>query len=59
MVGQSDCRQHPVAHRRHGFEWNGEMREWYSMPYQEGATERFIWGATAGMLRNLYRFLTA
>lgn len=49
----------PVNHRRHGFEWNGEMREWYSMPYQEGATERFIWGATAGMLRNLYRFLTA
>lgn len=49
----------PVNHHRHGFEWNGEMREWYSMPYREGATERFIWGATAGMLRNLYRFLTA
>ncbi|MDQ7745520.1 CoA pyrophosphatase [Hydrogenophaga pseudoflava] len=49
----------PANHRRHGFEWNGEMREWYSMPYQEGAIERFIWGATAGMLRNLYRFLTA
>lgn len=49
----------PVNHRRHGFEWNGEMREWYSMQYQEGAIERFIWGATAGMLRNLYRFLTA
>ena len=49
----------PINHRRQGFEWNGEMREWYSMPYQEGATERFIWGATAGMLRNLYRFLTA
>ena len=49
----------PVNHRRHGFEWNGEMREWYSMPYQEGATERFIWGATAGMLRNFYRMLSA
>jgi 8-oxo-dGTP pyrophosphatase MutT (NUDIX family) len=49
----------PANHRRHGFEWNGEMREWYSMPYQDGHTERFIWGATAGMLRNLYRFLTA
>ena len=49
----------PVNHRRHGFEWNGEMREWYSMPYQEGATERFIWGATAGMLRNFYRLLIA
>ena len=54
-----DFLMNPVNHRRHGFEWNGEMREWYSMPYQEGATERFIWGATAGMLRNLYRFLIA
>lgn len=49
----------PANHRRHGFEWDGEMRQWYSMPYQDGAKERFIWGATAGMLRNLYRFLTA
>jgi 8-oxo-dGTP pyrophosphatase MutT (NUDIX family) len=49
----------PTNHRRHGFEWDGELREWYSMPYQDGGTERFIWGATAGMLRNLYRFLTA
>ena len=49
----------PSNHRRHGFEWDGELREWYSMPYQDGATERFIWGATAGMLRNLYRFLSA
>jgi hypothetical protein len=29
------------------------------MPYMDGATQRFIWGATAGMLRNLYRFLVA
>jgi hypothetical protein len=33
------------------------------MPYQEttpqGAQERFIWGATAGMLRNFYRLLIA
>jgi len=31
------------------------------MPYHDPATgtERFIWGATAGMLRNLYRFLAA
>jgi hypothetical protein len=28
-----------------------------SMPYQDGDRERFIWGATAGMLRNFYRFL--
>jgi hypothetical protein len=29
------------------------------MPYADGAHERFIWGATAAMLRNLYRFLSA
>lgn len=49
----------PVHHRRQGFEWQGEMREWYAMPYRDGTHERFIWGATAGMLRNLYRFLAA
>jgi hypothetical protein len=27
------------------------------MPYTDAKTERFIWGATAGMLRNFYRFL--
>lgn len=59
----------PAHHRRHRFEWDGQVREWFSMPYQETAplmptpqgmdSERFIWGATAGMLRNLYRFLLA
>lgn len=49
----------PANHRRHGLAWDGVVREWYSMPYQDGDRERFIWGATAGMLRNLYRFLTA
>lgn len=49
----------PVHHRRHAFEWEGVRREWYSMPYQDGEHERFIWGATAGMLRNFYRFLSA
>jgi 8-oxo-dGTP pyrophosphatase MutT (NUDIX family) len=49
----------PAHHRRHRVEWSGVSREWFSMPYMEGATERFIWGATAGMLRNLYRFLAA
>jgi hypothetical protein len=33
-------------------------REWFSMPYMDGK-ERFIWGATAAMLRNFYRFLAA
>ena len=37
----------------------GEMsRTFYAMPY-EAARRYFIWGATAGMLRNLYQFLRA
>ncbi|MFN4360334.1 MAG: CoA pyrophosphatase [Hylemonella sp.] len=49
----------PAHHRRHAFEFEGVRREWFSMPWQDGATERYIWGATAGMLRNFYRFLAA
>lgn len=53
----------PANHRRHAFDWEGVRREWFSMPYEDPAVtparERFIWGATAGMLRNLYRFLAA
>jgi 8-oxo-dGTP pyrophosphatase MutT (NUDIX family) len=49
----------PAHHHRHVHDLNGVRREWFSMPYQEGEQEHFIWGATAGMLRNLYRFLTA
>lgn len=49
----------PAHHRRHRFEWAGATREWFSMPYMDGSTERFIWGATAAMLRNFYRFLAA
>jgi 8-oxo-dGTP pyrophosphatase MutT (NUDIX family) len=49
----------PANHRLHAFEWEGVRREWYSMPYVEGGRERFIWGATAGMLRNFYWFLSA
>ncbi|CAM5788778.1 NUDIX hydrolase [Ottowia pentelensis] len=57
----------PAHHRRHRFEWAGGSREWFSMPYREPAptaagapaVEHYIWGATAGMLRNLYRFLLA
>lgn len=48
----------PANHRRHAVDWDGLRREWLSMPYHDGATERFIWGATAGMLRNFYRFLS-
>lgn len=55
----------PAHHRRHALEWQGQQRQWFSMPYLQalpGASdpvERFIWGATAGMLRNFYRFLLA
>lgn len=49
----------PAHHRRHTLVTEGLQRDWFSMPYQDAGTERFIWGATAGMLRNLYRFLAA
>jgi 8-oxo-dGTP pyrophosphatase MutT (NUDIX family) len=58
-----DFLMNPANHHRHAFEWEGVRREWFSMPYNESApdssTERYIWGATAGMLRNFYRFLSA
>jgi 8-oxo-dGTP pyrophosphatase MutT (NUDIX family) len=47
----------PANHRHHAVEWAGATRHWLSMPYQDAEQERFIWGATAGMLRNFYRFL--
>lgn len=40
-------------HEIHSREWRGTKRQFYAMPYGE----RFIWGATAGMLRNLYEWL--
>lgn len=58
----------PAHHRRHNIDWQGHQRTWFSMPYQEEhrlptgeiqAFERYIWGATAAMLRNFYRFLAA
>ena len=49
----------PAHHRHHAIEWAGVRREWLSMPYQDQGTDRFVWGATAAMLRNFYRFLSA
>ena len=49
----------PAHHRRQALEWEGVRREWFAMPYQDELKQRFIWGATAGMLRNLYRLLLA
>ncbi len=43
----------PSNHRLDQREWRGEVRKFYAMPH-EG---RYIWGATAGMLRNLYEKL--
>lgn len=49
----------PAHHRHHEVMWQGALRHWLSMPYPDPQGERFIWGATAGMLRNFYRFLSA
>ena len=54
-----DFLMNPAHHRRHHIDHDGLRREWLSMPYMEGSTQRLVWGATAGMLRNLYRFLVA
>lgn len=46
----------PANHRLHTAAMvDGIPRRYYSIPYGE----RFIWGATAGMLRNLYHMLRA
>jgi 8-oxo-dGTP pyrophosphatase MutT (NUDIX family) len=49
----------PANHRHHLWEDQGVHRRWVSMPYPDGPDERYIWGATAAMLRNFYRFLAA
>lgn len=55
----------PAHHRRHRFEFEGDTRHFLSMPWAGAAVpggeprHYFIWGATASMLRNLYRFLAA
>lgn len=45
----------PDSYERHAAERNGVMRHFYAMPYED----RFIWGATAGMLRNMYERMYA
>ena len=47
----------PANHRRHVFDFEGGERQFLSMPWRSGDGEYFIWGATAAMLRNLYRCL--
>ncbi len=45
----------PVNHQVHSKEFRGMERSYYAMPY----AERYIWGATAGMLRVLYERICA
>lgn len=51
----------PARHEVRVFRWEGGERRFFAMPYPRGdaAGDYFIWGATAGMLRNFYRFLAA
>ncbi|TDG07647.1 CoA pyrophosphatase [Paraburkholderia guartelaensis] len=65
----------PVHHQVRVFRWEGGERRFYAMPYPDRnspdldvpepviasgvGSSHFIWGATAGMLRNFYRFLLA
>lgn len=45
----------PGNHQRLSRDWNGIERHYYAMPFQE----RYIWGVTAGILRNLYERIYA
>ena len=54
----------PAHHQRQVIENSGPRREFFSMCWSpqgaDGSQKRyFIWGATAAMLRNFYRFLSA
>jgi len=40
----------PANHERKTRDWNGFARDYYAIRYQN----RYIWGITAGILRNLY-----
>jgi 8-oxo-dGTP pyrophosphatase MutT (NUDIX family) len=59
-----DFLMNPANHRWHAVEVAGRRREFLSMPWsavgvQTPAQRYFIWGATAAILRNFYRFLSA
>jgi len=52
----------PSNHQRRRYTWgDGVERTFLAMPWRtpDGSREHFIWGVTAAMLRNLYRFLAA
>lgn len=45
----------PANHQRQSREWQGRVRHFYAMPYEQ----RYIWGITAGILRDLWERLSA
>jgi 8-oxo-dGTP pyrophosphatase MutT (NUDIX family) len=49
----------PAHHRHHAVQAGETARRFLSMPWarEPAGPDYFIWGATAAMLRNLYRFL--
>lgn len=51
----------PRFHQRRAFDVPGTKLAFFSMPWTSPQTQKeyFIWGATAAMLRNLYRLLSA
>lgn len=59
----------PAHHEVRVWRWKGGERRFFAMPYPQQGVQpgdirgvggtHFIWGATAGMLRNFYRFLLA
>lgn len=54
----------PAHHQRRSFDGAGGRHQFFAMPWtglaaSQAEREYFIWGATAAMLRNLYRFLSA
>lgn len=44
-------------HRQDSMVWNGAERWYWAMPWDDAGTERYIWGATAGMIRSLQQKL--
>jgi 8-oxo-dGTP pyrophosphatase MutT (NUDIX family) len=46
---------HPGNHQRLKRDWKGIERQYYAMPFHD----RYIWGVTAGILRNLYERIYA
>ncbi|CAJ0793232.1 putative Nudix hydrolase NudL [Ralstonia condita] len=50
----------PANHEVRELRWEDRVRRFYAMPYRRSdGGYHFIWGATAGMLRNLYHLLAA